>query len=57
MQLRDVMRYQSSETVDTYINPYETWKKEREILQTTFGDLFQNFNDVGKGQSKLSDFI
>lgn len=57
MLLRDVMRYSSSKVVDVYIDPYETWKREHELLQDTFGELFQEFNVIGKGQTKLTMFL
>ena len=57
MLVRDIMRYKESKTVDVYINPYETWKKEGEILSNTFGSLFQDFNNTSKGQTKLSNFV
>ena len=57
MMLRDLMRYKDSKTVDVYINPYETWKKEMDILNSTFGGLFDNFNNVSKGQTKLNSYI
>ncbi len=57
MQLRDIMRYKHSKTVDVYIDPYVTWKNEQEILENTFSGLYQKLNSVGKGQTKLSTFI
>ncbi len=57
MMLRDVMRYQDSSVVDVYIDSYEIWQKEQEILQNTFGELFDNFQSVSKGQTKLSEFV
>lgn len=56
MLLRDVMRYSHSKTVDVYINPYEIWKKERILLNDVFSGLFDEFQDVSKGQTKLSMF-
>jgi len=56
MLIRDIMRYSSSDVVDVYINPYEIWKKEGTILEDTFGELFANFNNISKGQTKLSNF-
>jgi integrase len=56
MLLRDVMRYSHSKTVDVYINPYEVWKKERELLNTVFSDLFYDFETVAKGQTRLTMF-
>jgi integrase len=56
MMLRDIMRYRSSDVVDVYINPYETWKNEQQILDSTFGDLWADFSNVGKGQTKLTSF-
>lgn len=57
MMLRDLMRYSSSSVVDVYINPYETWKNEQRIIDDTFKGLFQEFNNVSKGQTKLSLFF
>ena len=57
MLLRDLMRYKDSKTIDVYINPYETWKKESDILNSTFGGLFDNFNNVAKGQTRLNTYI
>ena len=57
MLLRDIMRYKHSKTVDVYINPYEVWKNEREILNNSFGDIFNDFVECCKSQTKLSKFI
>lgn len=57
MLTRDIMRYSHSKVVDVYINPYEVWKNEMQILENTFGSLFQEFNRVSKGQMKLDRFI
>ena len=57
MLIRDVMRYRESRTVDVYINPYEVWKKEREILQKTFSSVVQDFALIQEGQKKLSSFF
>lgn len=56
MLIRDMMRYRDSKVVDVYIDPYEIWKNEQNILQSTFGELFQDFNNVGQGQMKLTSF-
>ena len=57
MLLRDIMRYKNSRTVDVYINPYETWKNERELLNNTFSSLFDGFTSFVKGQKKLVSFF
>ena len=57
MQLRDIMRYKESKAVDVYINPYEVWKNEHEILENTFGSLFDKINHVSKGQMKITKFL
>lgn len=56
MLLRDVMRYLDSSTVDVYIDPYEVWTKENEILNATFGEFWQDCNLIQKGQTKLTQF-
>jgi hypothetical protein len=55
-KLADIMRYIDASTVDTYLNPYETWKEEKNILKSTFEDYFVMFNDFSKGQMKLTMF-
>lgn len=57
MLLRDIMRYKHSKTIDVYINPYEIWKQEREILNNCFTNIFDDFMSYNKGQSKLSSFL
>lgn len=57
MLLRDIMRYGSSKVVDVYINPYETWRNEQQILDNTFSSIYQDFNMVVKGQTKLSAYF
>lgn len=56
MMVRDIMRYKDSKTVDVYINPYETWKKEREILSGVFSEFFNATDMFSKGQMTLKDF-
>ncbi|HME87424.1 MAG TPA: tyrosine-type recombinase/integrase [Candidatus Nanoarchaeia archaeon] len=56
-EIADIMRYQKKETVYTYLDPYKTWKREKEILQQTFGELFNEFNNVSSGQTKLSNYF
>lgn len=56
MLIRDVMRYSESRVVDVYIDSYETWQKEQEILQNTFSDIFDHFQNTTKGQTKLTEF-
>jgi len=56
MMLRDIMRYRESRVVDVYIDSYEVWKNEREIINNTFGGIFQNFNRIAVGQTKLTNF-
>ena len=55
-KLADIMRYIDASTVDTYLNPYETWKEEKNILKSTFENYFVMFNDFSKGQMKLTMF-
>src|SRR3990167_98862 len=57
MMLRDIMRYKESKTVDVYINPYEVWKREGEILNSTFGSLFKDFNNISRGQMKITSWV
>lgn len=57
MLIRDIMRYKESETVDLYIDPYEVWKNEDKILEETFGEIFNDFNHIRKGQTKLTAFV
>lgn len=56
-KLADIMRYLDVSTVDTYIDPYETWKKERSILGTTFSEHFNFLELLGKGQTRLGEFL
>lgn len=55
-KLADIMRYIDANTVDTYLNPYETWKEEKTILKSTFEHYFAAFNDFSKGQTMLTMF-
>jgi len=55
-KLADIMRYIEVSTVDTYIDPYETWKHEKDILQTVFDDTATNLILLSKGQRKLDFF-
>ena len=52
----NIMRYRDWKTVQVYVDPYEIWKKEQELLNDTFGDFFQDLNQVGMGQTKLTSF-
>jgi integrase len=42
--LANIMRYLDVSTVDTYIDPYELWKKENIILQKVFEDRLRTLN-------------
>jgi len=55
-KLADIMRYIDAETVNTYLNPYETWKEERNILNSTFENYFTVFDNFSKGQARLTSF-
>lgn len=57
MMLRDIQRYSKSSTVDVYIDPYEVWKNESTILDTTFAPLFAEFNSRARGQATLQAFF
>lgn len=39
--LRDLMRYKDTRSCNPYIDPYQVWEREREILEETFEDLVQ----------------
>lgn len=54
--LADIMRYIDANTVDTYLNPYETWKNEVGILKSTFESYFNSFNNFTEGQTVLTMF-
>lgn len=54
--LSDIMRYLDSSTVDRYIDPYETWTRERDILQGTFDNRILEFSQISKGQMRLTSF-
>lgn len=55
-EVADIMRYSSTRPVRSYWNSYKTWKKEREIIETVFGDFFGIAEKKIKGQSFLTDF-
>lgn len=56
-KLADIMRYLKVGTVDTYLDPYETWKKEQEFLRNTFTGKIFEMNLASKSQMKLVQFI
>lgn len=56
-RLADIMRYLKINTVDTYIDPYETWKQERNILEGVFDERIRNLQNLQKGQTQLLVFI
>jgi integrase len=41
----NIMRYLDPSTVDTYLDPYELWKKENSILQKAFQDRIKMLNN------------
>lgn len=51
--IRDLMRYSKTSTVEVYINPYEIWNNERNILEANFSDVFEQFVRHQKGQKTL----
>lgn len=55
-KLADIMRYLDAGTVDTYLDPYKTWKQERFILQNTFSKEFLKLMQVNKDQTTLDRF-
>jgi len=57
VQIAHIMRYSKVETVYTYLDCYKTWKKEQEILQDTFGDLFKECIGFQENQTSLCTFI
>ncbi len=56
MELRDIMRYKDSRSVNSYINPYEVWKNEKDILNSTIGSLYNELNLFAEGQTGLRDY-
>jgi integrase len=54
--LKNIMRYLDTRTVDTYIDPYETWKNEQTIMQDTFTDKLLTMARIQKGQCRLTEF-
>jgi integrase len=54
--LADIMRYLDSSTVDRYIDSFEIWRQEREILKETFESKIQNLNRIERGQTQLGEF-
>ena len=55
-EIANVMRYTSPKHVFAYLNAYDTWKKEKQILTDTFGDVFKNMLGFSEGQKQLSEF-
>lgn len=55
-EIQHIMRYKDQKTVATYLDPYRVWKREPEILNKSFGSLFQEFSNFEKGQTKLSEY-
>lgn len=55
-KLSDIMRYLDSRTVDSYIDPYRTWKDEQNILQNSFNDTATNLSLLSKNQKRLDSF-
>lgn len=55
--LSDIMRYLDSSTVDRYIDPYETWTRERDILSGTFDHRLLEYSQISKGQKRLTSFL
>jgi integrase len=56
-KLADIMRYLEVSTVDTYIDPYETWKKEGDILRGVFDERIAILSQSNKGQLRLPSFM
>jgi len=56
-KLTDIMRYLDGRTVDSYIDPYETWKNEGNILQDTFDERIRDLMQTSKGQLRLANFM
>jgi len=52
----DIMRYKKMHTVDTYLDCYDTWKQEKQMLEKTFKNIYIQCENESKGQAKLSDF-
>jgi integrase len=56
--LADIMRYLDTRTVDNYIDPYETWKKERDILEGVFDKKISFLRKIiDKEQKRLNNYI
>lgn len=55
-EISHIMRYKSPKTVYTYLDCYNTWKKEREILKDTFGLTFKDMIGFVEGQRTLVEF-
>ena len=51
-----IMRYLKMGTSQRYYSPYEVWRKEEQILEDVFGDVWHKFNHILPGQTKLQAF-
>lgn len=51
---KDMMRYSKVETVTTYVNPYELWCKEHELMKDVFAAKYKEFENMSHGQERLN---
>lgn len=56
-KIADIMRYRDPSTVNTYLDPYRTWRDEKKILQEVFGAKASLFSTMNIGQKRIDSFF